>query len=391
MRAVSAAAKTDAVIVGAGPAGLAVGACLRHTGVPFVILEQGDTVGSTWHRHYERLHLHTDRDRSELPFVHYPRGYPRYPSRLQVIAYLEEYARRFGLAPRFGQGVISARRQDGLWQVRTPAATYLSSSLILATGYNGQPHIPTWPGQDLFEGEVLHSSRYTSGARFRGKRVLVVGLGNSGGEIAIDLWEHGGRPALAVRGPVNIIPRDLLGIPILAIAIPLTRLPGALADTLTSPVLRLLFGDRERLGLEKPPDGPFAQIRRRGRIPLIDVGTVGLIRQGHVDVRPRVERFSRTGVVFVGGAEERFDAVILATGFRPAFHTFLEEASAVTDGIGNPRCSGRETELRGLYFCGFHVSPTGMLREIALEARAIAHDIAGKAIPRLPILRRVRR
>lgn len=370
--------RTDVVVVGAGPAGLAVGACLRRAGLPFEILEQATTVGAMWHRHYERLHLHTDKRRSALPFLAYPKGVPRYPSRLQVLAYLEEYARRFSLAPRFGEAVVSARHQDGAWHVLSTAASYQAPFLIIASGYNGRPHVPTWPGQALFEGETLHSSAYTHGGRFRGRRVLVVGTGNSGGEIAIDLWEHGAQPSLAVRSAVNVIPRSLLGIPILAIAIPLRRLPATLADMLTGPVLRLLFGDVQRLGLGKPPYGAFVQIGRHAKIPLIDVGTIGLIRQRHIAVRSGIERFTRTGVVFSGGGEERFDAVILATGFEPAFSTFLERASAVTDEAGHPRHSGRETELSGLYFCGFYVSPTGMLREIGIEAQAIARDIAHK-------------
>jgi cation diffusion facilitator CzcD-associated flavoprotein CzcO len=235
--------------------------------------------------------------------------------------------------------------------------------------------VPTWPGEEAFAGERLHSSRYTTGERFRGRRVLVVGLGNSGGEIAIDLWEHGVRPVLAVRGAVSIIPRELLRVPILALAIPLSRLPGWLADALTAPVLRLVCGDTRRLGLAKPPHGPFVQIARRARIPLIDVGTIRLIREGHVAVRPGIERFTRTGVVFTDGTAEDVDAVILATGFRPAFETFLESAAAILDEDGRPRRTGPQPELPGLYLCGFYVSPTGMLREIAVEARAIARDI----------------
>jgi indole-3-pyruvate monooxygenase len=294
-----------------------------------------------------------------------------------VTAYLETYTREFGLAPRFGERVVSATRRNGLWHVRTEGSAYLSPFLVVATGVNGEPHVPTWPGQDSFEGQIVHSSQYTTGAGYRGKRVLVVGLGNSGGEIAIDLWESGAIPTLSVRSPVNIIPRDLLGIPILAIAVPLSRLPAWLADALTAPVVRLIFGDQRRLGLRKPPYGPFEQIRRKAKIPLIDVGTIGLVRAGRLDVRPEIAQFTQSGITFTNGRHEDYDAVILATGYRPAHGAFLEEAPAGTN-EGKPMRSGREGRSQGLYFCGFYVSPTGMLREIAIEARTIARDIARK-------------
>jgi indole-3-pyruvate monooxygenase len=303
-------ARVETVIVGAGPAGLSVAACLRRTDVPFVLLERGDRVGASWHRHYERLRLHTDKARSELPYLPFPKHYPKYPSRAQLIAYLESYARHFGLRPRFGQEVVSARLQNGRWHTRTQDTIYVSRHLVVATGYNEEPHLPTWPGQKTFSGEIVHSSAYGNGAPYRGKPVLVVGFGNSGGEIAVDLWEHGAKPTLAVRSPVNVVPRDLLGIPILAVAILLQKLPTRLADALAAPMVRLAFGDLARLGLRKAPDGPFAQIRRRGRIPLVDVGTIDLIREGHIEVRPGVERFAGQEVVFTDGTRQRYDAVI---------------------------------------------------------------------------------
>ena len=104
--------ETNTIIIGAGAAGLAVGATLKQVGVPNIILEQSDNVGATWRRHYDRLHLHTDRKNSELPFVPFPKDYPRYPSRDQVVQYLEAYAKRFDLNIYFNQSVDSARGMD---------------------------------------------------------------------------------------------------------------------------------------------------------------------------------------------------------------------------------------------------------------------------------------
>lgn len=367
---------TECVIVGAGPAGLAVAACLRRAGISFALLEQTRHVGAAWHGHYRRLQLHTDKARSALPYLGFPKSDPRYPSREQVIAYLDAYAGHFGLAPRFGQRVVSIEPTEAGWRTMTADTLYRSSCVVVATGYNRLPNLPSWPGQHSYRGAVVHSSSYRDAASYRGRRVLVVGFGNSGGEIAIDLWEHGAHPVLAVRSPVNIIPRDLLGLPLLAIAIPLSRLPDRLADALTAPVQWLRFGRLARLGLSKPPYGPFRQVWRTGKIPLIDVGTIELIRRGHVAVRAGIERFTRDGVVFTDGCGEQFDAVVLATGFRPAVDEFMGPADRVTDGSGAPLASGRPAALPGLYFCGFRVSPAGMLREIAREAVQIARDIA---------------
>jgi indole-3-pyruvate monooxygenase len=368
--------QVDVVVVGAGPAGLAVSACLKRLGISFVILERAEHVGSAWRRHYERLHLHTDKARSALPFLPIPREYPKYPSREQVVTYLETYARRFDLEPKFGQSVDRAHFNEGLWHSQTADTVYVSRALVVATGFNGHPVIPQWPGQEAFSGEILHSSAYRNGAPYRGRRVLVVGFGNSGGEIAIDLWEHGAKPSMSVRNPVKIIPRDLLGLPVLAIAIPLRQLPYRIADALTAPIIRLKFGDLRRLGLREVAGGPFEFMRSRSRVPLIDVGTVGLIRRGQITVRPGIERFRGDGVEFVDGTKAAFDAVVLATGYRPAVNSFLDGVDAVIDAEGTPRSSGQSTVMPGLYFCGFYVSPTGMLREISIEAPRIVSAIS---------------
>lgn len=367
----------DTLIVGAGPAGLAVAACLQRAEISSVILEQGDRVGVAWHRHYDRLHLHTNKGSSALPFAPFPRAYPRYPSREQVMRYLEAYAERFDIRPTFGAEVTLARREEGRWLSHTRDRRYASRSLVIATGYCRRPVLPTWPGQDAFGGPILHSSAYRNGEPYRGQRVLVVGFGNSGGEIALDLWERGARPGLAVRGPVNVIPREILGVPIPVQAILLGRLPSPVADRLTAPILRAVVGSYARLGLRQARIGPFTQIARRGRIPLIDVGTMHLIREGQVSVHPGVERLLPGGVRFVDGREESFDAAILATGYRPAVGDFLADADRVLDQHGVPRSHGARTDLPGLYFCGFNIVSTGVLREVAREAKAIARDIRG--------------
>jgi indole-3-pyruvate monooxygenase len=369
---------TDVVVVGTGPAGLAVGACLRRSGVDFILLEKEQALAPSWRGHYDRLHLHTDRSHSGLPYFPMPRSYPRYPSRAQVIEYLEAYAKAFSLAPRFGEEVVEARRGEGVWELKTQGAHYRARALVLATGYNAAPVRPTWPGMKGYQGVLLHSSEYRSGERFGGQDVLVVGFGNSGGEIAIDLFEHGARPSMVVRGSVNLLPRELLGLPILTWALALSKLPPRVADALSAPLLRMTFGDLSRLGLKKAPAGPLTELGTRKRVPLIDVGTVDLIRRKSIQLRPGIREFTPSGVRFEDGTEASYQAVVLATGYRHQLGRVLANVEGVVDGAGQALTSGRETSLPHLYLCGFYLAPTGMLREAGIEARRIADGLSQK-------------
>ncbi len=239
---------TDAVVIGAGPAGLAVGACLQREGVPCIVLERAESVGSRWRTHYDRLHLHTDKTRSALPYLPFPDAAPTYPSRQEVVDYLDAYAAHFGLEPRFGEEVETVRRHGEGWETVTSRGRYRSRRVVVATGFANEPNEPMWPGREDFGGTVLHSAVYRSGEPFRGLDVLVVGIGNSGAEIALDLAERGARPTLAFRTPTNVIPRDILGIPLLALSRLSMKLPPAWADRLNAPLLRLIFGDLTRYG-----------------------------------------------------------------------------------------------------------------------------------------------
>ncbi len=368
--------ETNTLIIGAGPAGLAVAACLKQRGVPFILLEQGDRVGRAWHDHYDRLHLHTSRGMSGLPGYPMPRSYPRYPSRDQVTAYLADYATHFGLEPHFNQRLVRAEHVDNRWIAQTDDRRYTADALVLATGYTRRPNVPTWPGGDTYTGQVLHSSQYRNGQTFTGQDVLVVGFGNSGGEIAVDLYEHGARPSIAVRSPVNVIPRDTLGISSLQWNLLLSRLPGRLGDLVAAPLVYASVGNVYQHGLRKSRVGPIEQIKTEEQVPLIDVGTVKLIKRGELPVYPGIERFTPGGVVFTDGRQRDFAAVVLATGYRPDVGELIPQANETVAPAGVPVASGRELGLPGLYACGFHISRTGMLREIGIEARRIAEQIA---------------
>lgn len=364
---------TDVVVIGAGPTGLSVSACLKRADVPHVLLEREASVAPAWRRHYDRLHLHTSRAFSSLPYRPMPRSFPRYPSRDQVVEYLEAYARTECVGPSLGVEVRYLERDEDGWVVETSEGTLRARAVVVATGANGEPKAPGWPGLESFPGPTLHSSDYRNGRELAGSDVLVVGFGNSGGEIALDLVEHGARPAVSVRSPVNVVPRDILGVPVLAIAIPLSRLPARLADLLVWPILKAYYPSYRRLGLRKAPSGPFRQIAEDGRIPLLDVGTIREIRRGRVEVLPDVRDVSGSCVRFADGASRDFDAIVFATGYRPCVPAGVPELPAA-----DPTGDGADDHVggaSGLYFCGFYVSPTGMLREAGIEARRIVEGI----------------
>lgn len=368
------AALLPAVIVGAGPAGLASAACLKQRGIEALVLEAGASLANSWRHHYDRLRLHTVKQQSHLPGLPFARELARYPTRAEVIAYLEAYAARFEIVPRTAEAVRRVCAADDGFVVESERATYRTRAVVIASGLNRVPNPDRLPGQERFRGALIHSRDYRNADRFVDQRVLVVGAGNTGAEIALDLAEHGVRPTMALRSPVNIVPRDFLGLPTQLTSIRLRGLPLALADAVARLVSRLAFGNLARYGLTRPALGPLTAFKLRRRVPLIDVGTIAAIKRGDIAVKPAVAGFTETGALFADGSADEFDAVVLATGYRPALEDIVAVAG-VLDDEGCPR-DWKGGAHPGLFFVGYQQPPTGLLREIALQAEAVAAAIA---------------
>ena len=232
----------EVLVVGAGPAGLAVAACLRRQGVEPVVVDRGTAVGDSWRARYDRLHLHTPRVQSALPGMRIPRSFGRWVAKDDVAEYLRRYAEHHGIAPRFGTEVLRLERSDGSWTALTGDGKVTARQVVLASGYNSTPVTPAWPGQDTFPGEVVHASLYSSPEPYRGRDVLVVGAGNTGAEIAADLAQTGAaRVWLAVRTPPNVVPRQLGPVPITLLSRhdgPLPRLAGRSGQPVPAAPLR---------------------------------------------------------------------------------------------------------------------------------------------------------
>jgi cation diffusion facilitator CzcD-associated flavoprotein CzcO len=369
---------TPVLVVGAGPAGLAVAACLRRRGIEPLVVDRGAAVGDSWRTRYDRLHLHTPRVQSALPGMRIPRASGRWVSRDDVAGYLTDYAARERIEPRFGTTVRRLDRDGDGWTATTGDGVLGAAQVVLATGFNNEPRLPDWPGAADFPGELLHSSAYRRPDAYRGRDVLVVGAGNTGAEIAADLAESGAaRVRLAVRTPPNVIPRTLGPLPTTMLGIALDRAPAPLADPLNRLMQRAFVGDLRRYGLPAARQGLVAQQRATGTTPTIDVGLVAQLRAGRVTPVAAVERFDGAEVVLADGTRLAPDAVIAATGYRTGLDAVAGHLG-VLDDHGRPRVRGRATVpgAPGLRFVGLSTPLKGLLLQINLDARAVAAAVA---------------
>ncbi|KAF8034805.1 hypothetical protein BT93_C0966 [Corymbia citriodora subsp. variegata] len=372
------------IIVGAGPSGLAVAACLKERGIASVILERSDCIASLWQRKtYGRLRLHLPKQFCELPMMGFPPASPTYPDKREFVDYLEAYARRFGIRPQFNEKVVVAEHDGalGLWRVRSVGSKngeekeYVCRWLVVATGENAEVVWPEIEGMGDFGGPIKHTSTYRSGEEFRGKSMLVVGCGNSGMEVCLDLCNHNAMPSLVVRDTVHVLPRDVLGRSTFGLSMWLLKwLPMRLVDRLLLLAARVMLGDTARLGLNRPKVGPLELKNLNGKTPVLDVGTLAKIKSGDIKVYPGIRRLKHQTVEFVDGRRENFDAIILATGYKSNVPTWLEERSMFSKDDGFPRRAfpnGWKGEC-GLYAVGF--TKRGLLGA-SMDARRIAEDI----------------
>jgi putative flavoprotein involved in K+ transport len=366
-------------VIGGGPAGLAMAGALRLRGLNAVVLEAGSLVGSSWRHHYERLHLHTIRSLSGLPGLSIPRGCGRYVARLDLVRYLEQYAMHFDLEVHPGVRVtaiapVGSQHRDGArWRVTTDGGQELQArTVVVATGYNNTPSLLDQPGSGSFRGPILHASDYRDGSPFRGRDVLVVGTGNTGAEIAVDLVEHGAaRVRIAVRRPPHLVRRDVGPVPNQVFAVLLRHLPDPVVDRIAAIQVRLTVPDLSPYGLPRPPPDLATRIRREGSIPTQDVGLIDAVRAGRVEPVPAILRFEGGAVRLVDGSLLYPDAVIAATGYRRGLDAVVGPLG-VLDESGSPVRRGGRPAAPGLYFLGYTIAISGGLREIGIEARRIA-------------------
>jgi indole-3-pyruvate monooxygenase len=370
--------QTNTVIIGASISGLGVAACLQKRQIEYLIIEKQDQVAAPWRNHYERLHLHTSKRFSNLPFKKMGKDLPRYPSRQQVVDYLDDYRATFNINPIFNIEALSIKNDGDYWVTETTGDTFKSKYLVMATGAYSKPRPISLTGMETFPGKILHSCEYKTGRDFKNQKVLVVGFGNSACEIAIDLYEQGAIPAMSVRSPVNIIPRDVLGVPVLELSLLLNGLPPRIADIIGAPLIRALVGNISKLGLKKMPYGPIEQIHKDGNAPVLDIGTLHHIRQGHIKICAGIDFIEGNNIHFKDGKNDDFNAIVAAIGYSRDDAGIVAVDQNRFGDLKLPVTKQKYFGKDGLYFCGYWISPTGQIREIALDAQKIARDIDKK-------------
>lgn len=366
-------------IIGGGAAGLSTAVSLKQLGLDSTVLDRGKSIGETWNRRYRCLKLHTTRRHSGLAHRPISDSYSTYLSKDEFATYLNDYASYFELDTVLDENVESTKnlknQGNGLnWEIETNRRTRRAAVVIVATGHYSVPFVPSFEGLDSFTGQFIHSSQYIDGKCFNGKRVLVLGLGNSGADIAADLADHGlTNIRISVRSSPPIVPREMFGlvpVQLFGIALMPLGIPRIL-DSVGKVMRRLSIGNLSKYGLDSAAWGPFTSRKPA----VIDTGFVYHLKNGTIVTRPPVVRFESRRVFFQDGTADSIDSVIAATGFRTGLENLLN-IKGLLDDTGQPLYrSGQPTCLPGLYFIGFDETIRGHLFEINRESRRLGHEV----------------
>jgi len=358
------------VVVGGGPAGLATSAQLRRRNIGHVVLERGAAAGHSWMHFYDSLTLHTGKHLSALPGMSFDRRIPIFPTRRHFVTYLQRYVEVMELPLETGRAVTSVERTYSDWIVRTPKGDISADDVVMATGIVASPRVPRIAGRERFRGRIIHSVEYRRPAGYEGRRVLVVGVGNSGGEIASELATAGANVTIAVRSGANVVPKALVGVPIQYLAFAMRSLPAGLRRTLAGAVGKITELRRGKPVLPTPSHGPLDSI------PLIGFHLVDAIKAGKVVVRGGLASLTDVGARFANGIEEPFDDVILATGFTPALAPLGALIRVDEKGFALRTDRVTSADQPHLYFVGHTYDATGGLYNIGRDAKLAAARIA---------------
>ena len=305
-------------IIGGGPGGLSAARALKRQGISYEQFERHSDVGGIWDINnpgspmYESAHFISSRDLSGYADFPMPKDYPDYPTNQQIVDYVRSFARAFGLYEniRFGVSVQSIDQlPDGRWQVTLENGEQRHyRAVICATGCNWDPSLPEIKGH--FNGEIRHSVSYKRGEEFKGKRVMVVGAGNSGADISCDAATYADAAFISMRRGYHFIPKHLFGVPADEFAEKGPQLPMWMERPVFSVILRMITGDLTRFGLQKPDHKLFESH------PLMNTQLLHHLQHGNIAVRPDVERYDGDEVVFKDGSREKLDLVLYATGYK---------------------------------------------------------------------------
>ncbi|KAG5581444.1 hypothetical protein H5410_052071 [Solanum commersonii] len=349
----------EVVVVGAGPSGIAISACLNKLGIKNIVLEKEDCCAYLWKKKtYDRLHLHLSKKICSLPFMPHATSSPKYLSKNEFIQYLDEYVEHFNIKPKFQTCVELAfyNSEENKWNVKSRNVAsgemelYACDFLILVTGENNEGYIPNVVGIENFKGNIIHSSDYKSGEQYKDKKVLVIGSGNSGMEIAFDLSNYGSHTSIVIRSPIHVVTREMVHIGMVL----LKYLPISLVDTMIAKFAKFKFGNLEKFGIPQRKKVHF-QLKSQ-------------------KVLPGISEIKEHTVMFENGEERQFDAIIFATGYKNVATKWLKDYSSIflDDGTLKNEFPNHWKGENGLYCAGF--SKRG-LAGISMDAITIVDDI----------------
>jgi cation diffusion facilitator CzcD-associated flavoprotein CzcO len=368
----------DTLVIGAGPAGLATAAELARRGVPYRLVERGATLGHTWEHLYDSLTLHTGRHMSTLPGMRFARGTALFPTREQFLNYLRQYATRNSISVQTGAEVRRVVRTGSGWTATLVSGETLAAShLVMATGIVSNPRVPALAGRERFRGRVLHAVEYRRPGEFIGQRVLVVGVGNSGGEIGSELARAGAKVTVSVRSGAHVVPRQIGPVPAQYFRYLVGKLPRRAQEVVLGRIQARL---QRRFG---PPVLPRPSHSPLDAIPLIGFQLVDCIREGLVELKLAAPvAFTEDGVRFSDGTTGPYDAVLLATGYAPALAALGTQVQVDEKGFARRKDRVTSADQPGLWFVGHNYDHTGGITNIRRDAQIVAAAIAGQRASR---------
>lgn len=378
-------------IIGAGSSGIVAAQVLKAQGIPFDCFEKGSQVGGNWRYEndngmssaYRSLHINTSRRVMAFKTMPMPDRYPDYPDHFQMAAYFDEFVDHFGLREKitFRTEVVKVEPADGAWAVTTKGSggaehTGRYRAVLVANGHHWDPRWPepSFPGADEFEGEQLHAHHYREPDVLRGKRVLVLGLGNSATDIAVESSRIGEKTFLAVRRGAYVLPKYMNGKPLDEISNPFfSRLPFPVQRFFAMRGLEIAAGDMTTYGLPKPDHKLFEAH------PTVSSELLPRLGHGDITVKPNIDRFTGGRMVrFVDGSEEEIDLVVYCTGYKITFPFFDPKVFAAPDNRLPLYRRVVSVERPGLYFIGF-IQPFGPIMPLAeAQAEWVADLLSGR-------------
>lgn len=368
----------DAIVVGAGAAGLAAAATLGRVGVDVTVLEGAGAVGASWRNRYDGLRLNTTASMSTLPgFRATRREYGEFPTRDEWVRYLEDYARHHRIKVLFETRALGVSADETGWVVRTSDAELRSQFVVIATGHDRFPDLPDWPGRDGFSGDLTHSSAYRNASPYAGQDVLVVGPNVTGSELALQLV-HGGarRVRVSMRTPVSLTRRKFGGLSVNIPGIALNHIPLRLADQVAWFTQLLMFGRLDEYGLPRAPVGAATNLAKNQQATVYDDGFVAAVKDGRIEVVSAVASFDGDDVVLADGTRIQPVAVIAATGYRRGLEDLVGHLGVLDDkGIPSLGRNGQHPNARGLFFNGYEANLSGQMRLMRFGARSIAGEV----------------